>query len=126
MRTTNLRVAVLALSLCTATLAMAQPRDRDNDRDHRGGPPAHEQDRRGSPPPSARDMRDERGAGPEQNFRRGGRLPTEYRSRQYVVNDWRNHHLSAPPRGYQWVQTGADYVLAAIATGLIAQVLLSH
>ena len=67
-----------------------------------------------------------RGAGPNQNFYRGGRLPQEYRSRQYVVDDWRGHHLNAPPRGYQWVQTGGDYVLVAIATGIIAQILLSQ
>ena len=61
--------------------------------------------------------------GPE--WRRGGRVPAQYRGHQYVVNDWRGHHLSAPPRGYQWVQVGNDYVLAAIATGIIAQLLLN-
>ena len=74
----------------------------------------------------AGDARDGRGAGPDHNFYRGGRLPAQYRNHQYVVNDWRGHHLSAPPRGYQWVQTGADYVLVAIATGIIAQLLLSN
>jgi Ni/Co efflux regulator RcnB len=59
-------------------------------------------------------------------MRRGGRLPDEYRGGRYVVNDWRGRHLSAPPRGYQWVQANNDYVLAAIATGLIAQVLLNN
>jgi Ni/Co efflux regulator RcnB len=34
--------------------------------------------------------------------------------------------VSAPPRGYHWVQTGADYVLVAVATGIIANVLLGH
>jgi Ni/Co efflux regulator RcnB len=67
-----------------------------------------------------------RGAGPNHNFYRGERLPTEYRHRQYVVEDWRGHHLSAPPRGYHWVQTGADYVLVAVATGVILQLLLSN
>ncbi len=67
-----------------------------------------------------------RGAGPNHNFHRGGRLPQEYRNRQYVVDDWRGHHLNAPPRGYQWVQTGGDYLLVAIATGIIAQILLSQ
>ena len=43
-----------------------------------------------------------------------------------VVDDWRGHHLSPPPRGYHWVQTGGDYVLVAIATGVIMQILLSH
>jgi Ni/Co efflux regulator RcnB len=69
---------------------------------------------------------DERGAGPDQNFHRGGRLPQQYRSKQYVVDDWRGHHLSAPPRGYHWVQAGGDYVLVAIATGIILQLLLNN
>ena len=55
------------------------------------------------------------------HWHRGGRLPASYRDRQYVVNDWHGHHLHAPPHGYQWVQVGNDYVLAAIATGIIAQ-----
>ena len=69
---------------------------------------------------------DERGAGPDHQFRRGQRLPPEYHNRNYVVDDWRGHHLSAPPRGYHWVQTGNDYVLVAIASGLIAQILLGN
>lgn len=32
--------------------------------------------------------------------------------------------MSAPPRGYHWVQTGSDYVLVAIATGIIFQILI--
>jgi Ni/Co efflux regulator RcnB len=42
------------------------------------------------------------------------------------VNDWRGHHLSAPPRGHPWVQVGPDYVLAAIATGVIANLVLNQ
>jgi Ni/Co efflux regulator RcnB len=34
--------------------------------------------------------------------------------------------LSAPPRGYHWVQTGGDYVLIAVASGIIAQILLGN
>ena len=67
-----------------------------------------------------------RGAGPEHNFYRGGRLPPYYRDRVYVVDDWRGHHLRQPPRGYHWVQTGTDYVLVAIATGIIASILLNQ
>jgi Ni/Co efflux regulator RcnB len=70
--------------------------------------------------------RHDRGAGPNHAWYRGDRLPSEYRSRQYVVNDWRGHHLSAPPAGYHWVQAGGDYVLAAIATGVIAAILLNQ
>ena len=57
-------------------------------------------------------------------FRRGARLPSELRERQYVVTDWRSHRLSAPPKGHQWVQVGSDYVLMAVATGLIADLVL--
>jgi len=68
----------------------------------------------------------ERGAGPNHNYYRGDRLPPEYRHRQYVVEDWRGHNLRAPPRGYHWVQNGADYLLVGIATGMILELFLSR
>jgi Ni/Co efflux regulator RcnB len=43
-----------------------------------------------------------------------------------VVEDWRAYQLSAPPRGYHWVQTGGDFVLIAIATGIIASIFLGQ
>ena len=70
--------------------------------------------------------RGERGAGPSHSYYRGGHLPPQYRTRQYVVEDWRGHRLSAPPRGYHWVQSGGDYILVAIATGVILQLLLNN
>ncbi len=117
-----------AMSMTFAGVALAQPNGYTGEDMHghgqyrpgdgRGGPQYRHDDRaRG---------RGERGAGPDHNFYRGGRLSPEYRNRQYVVDDWRDHHLSAPPRGYHWVQTGGDYVLVAIATGIIAQVLLGN
>src|ERR1700761_6773488 len=59
---------------------------------------------------------DYRGAGPNHEWHRGGRLPDEYLGHQHEVADWRGHHLSAPPRGYHWVEANGDYVLAAVAT----------
>jgi Ni/Co efflux regulator RcnB len=73
-----------------------------------------------------RGERGERGAGPDHRYYRGDRLPYEYRNHQYVVEDWRGHRLQAPPRGYHWVQNGGDYMLVAIATGVILQLLLSN
>ena len=67
-----------------------------------------------------------RGAGPNHEYYRGDRLPAEYRHRNYVVDDWRGHRLSAPPRGYHWVQSGNDYILIAIAIGVIAQLMLGQ
>ena len=69
---------------------------------------------------------EDRGGGPDHQYRRGDRLPGDYRGRSYVVENWRSHNLSEPPRGHRWVQTGADYLLVAIATGLIVQVLLGN
>lgn len=66
------------------------------------------------------------GAGPQHNWVRGSRLPPQYRSRHYVVNDWHGHRLSRPQHGYHWVQYGGDYLLVAIASGVIAQLILSH
>jgi Ni/Co efflux regulator RcnB len=61
-------------------------------------------------------------------YRRGDHVPYQYRQRQYYVNDWRAHRLYAPPQGYQWVRAddSGDYLLVAIATGLIANLLLSQ
>jgi Ni/Co efflux regulator RcnB len=58
------------------------------------------------------------------HWSRGDRLPPEYRDQQYVVSDWRNNHLRRPPRGYHWVRTNDQYVLAAIASGVIADIII--
>jgi len=80
--------------------------------------------RPGPPPPHAR--AGGRGAGPYHDIYRGARLPSYYRSPMYVVSDWRGHHLRPPPRGYYWVQVGADYLLVAIATGIVVQLMLGY
>ncbi|MEG0052897.1 MAG: RcnB family protein [Comamonas sp.] len=70
--------------------------------------------------------RDEhRGAGPDHRWTRGTRVPPQYRGHNYVVNDWRAHRLPAPPRGHHWIQNGSDYLLVAIATGVIASMVLN-
>lgn len=60
-----------------------------------------------------------------QDWHRGGYLPPQYRGGAYVVNDWRSQRLQPPPQGYQWVGTGGEFALAAIATGLIAQLIIN-
>lgn len=37
--------------------------------------------------------------------------------------DWRARHFRAPPRGYEWREVDGNYVMAAVATGLIASVI---
>jgi Ni/Co efflux regulator RcnB len=44
---------------------------------------------------------------------RGRDRQMQPRGQQDRHDDWRGQHLSAPPRAYHWVQTGADFVLVA-------------
>ena len=39
--------------------------------------------------------------------------------------DYRTHHLRTPPRGYEWRQVDGNYVLAAVATGVIASAIVA-
>jgi Ni/Co efflux regulator RcnB len=89
--------------------------DRRYDRDYR-----HDNHYRGA----RRDYRYDHGS--HYRVRRGEYLAHHYRGSRYVVTDWRQRRLYAPPRGYHWVQAGNDYALVALATGLIAQVLLNN
>lgn len=54
-------------------------------------------------------------------WRRGGYVPRAYRG--YYVQDPYYYGLSAPPRGYRWVYADGNFVLMALATGLIANVI---
>lgn len=62
------------------------------------------------------------------HYARGGYVSRDYyQQRRYWVSDWRSRNLYAPPSGYQWVEapdTG-ELLLVALATGLIANVIIS-
>ena len=53
-------------------------------------------------------------------------MPATYRDKRYEVTDWKARHLRQPPRGYHWVNVNGDVVLAAVATGVIADLFLSN
>ena len=36
--------------------------------------------------------------------------------------DYRHYHLQAPRRGYEWREVDGNYVMAAVATGVIASI----
>lgn len=102
-----------------------QPQDRPG----RGGPPVYVQPPvygqppvQVQPPPQVHPSPQWQGRGGERAERRwnpraprlrpGDQLPSEYRQRQFVVNDWRAHRLYAPPPGHQWVQPEpGNYIL---------------
>lgn len=108
----RLLTAALALSLLAGTAAVAQPYNHDN-RDNHG---RYDQARHG----------DHRGPAGH-HWARGQRMPsTWYRNRGHYV-DYRSHHLRAPPRGYQWVQTDDNnFAMVALTTGLIASIVAAN
>ncbi len=127
MKSKTVLTTIMALALVAGPMAFAQGDShgpgsdrwqREESREHRQNHNSRRDNRE--------ERRDERGAGPEHEFHRGDRLPPQYHNRQYVVDDWRGHRLSEPPRGYHWVQYGSDYVLVAIATGVILNLMLSR
>lgn len=121
--------AAIALSLAaSASAASAAPHDRYDRHDNRG----HQSERH-----DRGDSHYERHASKRykagryqpprgyqaRHWRHGDRLPASYRSRAYVV-DYHRYGLQAPPRGYQYTRVDNDVVLTAIATGVIASVIV--
>lgn len=57
------------------------------------------------------------------DYRRG----VVYVERRVYVDDYPRYELHAPPPGHRWVRSDdGRYVLIAVATGIIADVLLHH
>jgi Ni/Co efflux regulator RcnB len=54
-------------------------------------------------------------------WKKGAKMRDEDWSRGEHV-DYKQRHLRAPPHGYEWRQVDGNYVLAAVATGVIASV----
>jgi Ni/Co efflux regulator RcnB len=137
------RVAVigaLIASLALGSTAMADGRGHDRHWDgHRDSPRAHHDSRHDGRRDFRADVR--HGYGPHAHvvyrgparygiyhrphgyyahrWTRGDRLPVAYYARPYVIADYRDCGLRAPPRGYHWVRVDGDAVLAAVATGIV-------
>src|SRR5215217_3892255 len=59
-------------------------------------------------------------------WRRGATLPPYYRANNYRVYEYGRYGLRPPPRGYYWYNDNGNYLLAAVATGLILDVIINH
>ena len=46
-----------------------------------------------------------------------------YDGDRHVVNNWNSYHLRQPPAGYEWVQDGSQFVLIAVTSGIIADII---
>lgn len=116
--------AVTASLLAGAALsgtAVAQPRHHDDRRDRMEQQRAYEKGRRDQA--RAEDRRDRR---EYRRWAKGQRLDARYRADSYYVRDYRRYGLRQPPRGYRWQRVNDQYVLAAVATGLIASVIIAN
>ena len=119
-------LAVLMLSgAASAASAQDWRNDHRNDgrydsRDRAYDQGRHDQARRDDRRDDRQDRREYR------RWAKGQRLDARYRGNGYYVNDYRHYGLRAPPRGYRWHRVNDQYVLAAVATGLIASVIIAN
>lgn len=139
MKTSAIVCAVLAGTFGLSSIASAQPwGDREHERGDRGqrfeqrAEPRFEQRAEPRHQPRVENYgawRGDRYAYAEpgrHHFYRGGYLPREYLRGPYYVSNWNAYPgLYAPPYGYQWVNVDGQFLLVALATGLIANTLIN-
>jgi len=120
-------VGALALSIAAGSVAAAQPygngpgRAQDNRRQDNRGQDNHDQDHHDHAA-SHQDWGKDYGGG--HRWKRGQRIGYNDWSNAQPV-DYRQHHLRRPPSGYEWRESNGQYVLAAIATGVIASIIMN-
>jgi Ni/Co efflux regulator RcnB len=101
--------AVSAAALITAAAGSAYAQHDDHQDSHGGGHPGWGQDH----------------GADGHHWNQGERMGyNDWNNAPRV--DYRQHHLNAPPPGYEWRESNGQYVLAAVATGLIASIVLAN
>ena len=55
-------------------------------------------------------------------WRRGEYLPVAYHSPRYVVHNWRAYHLSAPPRGHEWLRIDGRFVQVSVGNHRVSRI----
>ncbi len=107
MRWRNGMLGLIAALAVTASPVLAQPRGPGY-----GPPPPHGPGY--GPPPH--------GPGyygpPPRHWAQGDR----FEGNRVVINNYNYYHLRPPPYGYQWVYSGGQFLMVAIATGVIAAI----
>lgn len=104
------KITIVALSLSllagNAATALAQHRDEGRDRDDRRHEEHFDRDR-GHP-----------------EWREGYHMDHgDWNRGRYV--DHRDYRLREPPRGYEWREVDGRFILGAVATGIIADIILN-
>ncbi len=116
--TSILLSAAFALSVAGATTALAQPYQPN----HPPGPPPGYNHPPGPPPGHWNNQP------PQAHWQGDGRRwhqGDRYDGQRYAVQNYGYYHLRQPPAGYEWVQDGSQFVLIAVASGIIADIILN-
>lgn len=142
----NTRKALLAVSTLLSFAILSAPVSADDhgrDWGHDGGPHGHHFDHGGpdwhhggpGPGPGRGDHHWHDGPGPGygnsfawqgHRFEPGRRFPHGFHGPQYRVDDWHRRGLPEPPYGHRWSYIDGNYVLVAIATGVITSIILNN
>ena len=115
-----------AFALCTVAamlsggVAFAQDRDDHHDRDSQHDRDNHDRDNHD------RDNhdRDNHSYVRHDDWRKGYHMQHQDWDRGDRV-DYRTYHLRRPPSGYEWRLVDGNYVMAAVATGIVASVVIA-
>jgi Ni/Co efflux regulator RcnB len=76
-------------------------------------------------PQARHDRRDNSHYVRHSQWRKGYRMAPGDWSRGDRISNWSHYHLRRPPRGYEWRRVDGNFVLAAVATGVIASVIVA-
>lgn len=113
MKVVSIAVTAMAVAMALGGPALAQPYAYDQySQGHYSGQGHY------------RGQRVHRGWSDHSDWRRGGRVARHDWDRGHRV-DYRSHHLRRPSRGYEWREVDGNYVMAAVATGMIASMIMS-
>jgi Ni/Co efflux regulator RcnB len=121
----RLRIATTALTLLVTPLSAAFAKDHGDRHDDRGNAMTmqrHDNDRHDD----YRGGDDRHDNGRHRGWYKGGRIERNDWNRGERINDYGYYRLSRPPVGYEWRRVDDNYVLAAVAGGLIASVILAN
>lgn len=110
--------SVILFGVCCAPIAALAQQHDDHRDDHQNYQQNHQYDNRN-------DHRDDHH---DQHYVRHNEWKRGYHMRHQDWDrgsrvDYRTYHLRQPPRGYEWREVDGNFVLAAVATGIIASVI---
>ena len=121
----SIHSAAIIVALLGSTAAVAQPDRRGNQQDRGDNRGDHgNRGNQGNQGNNGRHLGWHKDRGPQHRWNRGERMGyNDWRGAQRV--DYRRHNLRRRPRGSEWRQSNGQYILAAVATGVIISAIMN-